>query len=696
MELHTPITEAGRLFQMRAGLLENLDIKTIKDLIFHIPHRYDDFTIISKIAQVQAGETVTIQGEVLEIKNEYLRGGRKLQKGKIQDETGSIAVSWFNQPFIPKVLSVGQHVSLSGRVGEFAHKPTLESPEYEVLLENTPPLHTGRLVPIYPETKGLSSKWLRRQIYNLLSASEEKLSEYLPDDILITHQLLQLKDALWQVHFPISYEQVAKARERLAFEELFFLQLAATHRRTLWKTQTKGNALNVKTFEKDIQNLKDSLPFTLTGAQEKALLDIFSDMSSPQPMNRLLEGDVGSGKTVVSAIAMYLTHLNGYQSVLMAPTEILAQQHYATIQNLLAPFKLNIHLITGSIKSQVTNPSPLGEAGKSQTKTKILNTKYQIPDILIGTHAVLSKNVTFKNLGLVVIDEQQRFGVEQRSILRSKGIQPHLLTMTATPIPRTVALTLYGDLDLSFLDEMPIGRMKIKTWVVPEEKRDAGYTWIKKQIKETDSQIFVICPFIEASETMTTIKAASKEYERLKKDVFQGFKLGLLHGRMKGKEKDAVLSDFKNKKYDILVATPVVEVGIDVANATIIVIEAAERFGLAQLHQLRGRVGRGNKQSYCLLYTDNPSATTLQRLKAMETMHNGASLAEIDYKLRGPGELYGTSQHGRLKLKIASFGDTDLMVKTKKEAEKIYPDLVNYPTLLSYITSIEEKQISPD
>lgn len=695
MELHTPIAGAGRLLKMKAPLLENLDIKTVKDLLFHIPHRYDDFTIISKISQVQPGEIVTIQGEVLEIKNEYLRGGRKLQKGTIQDETGSIAVSWFNQPFIPKVLSVGQRVALSGRVGEFSAKFTLESPEYEVLLENTPPLHTGRLVPIYPETKGLSSKWLRRQIYNLLSAFEEKLSEYLPTDILVTHQLLHLKDALWQVHFPSSYEQVAKARERLAFEELFFLQLAATHRRTLWKTQAKGNAMDVKTFENAIQKLKNSLPFTLTGAQEKALHDIFSDMSSAQPMNRLLEGDVGSGKTVVSALAMYLTHLNGYQSVLMAPTEILAQQHYKTIQTLLAPFKLNVQLITGSHKPGIKNKEVRIKEGK---KSKNHNSLFLIhnSNIIVGTHAVLSEKVIFDKLGLIVIDEQQRFGVEQRSVLRKKGIQPHLLTMTATPIPRTVALTLYGDLELSFLDEMPTGRQRIKTWVVPEEKREKGYAWIKQQIKETDSQVFIICPFIEESETMSTIKAASKEYERLKKDVFQGFKLGLLHGRMKGKEKDTVLSDFKNKTYDILVATPVVEVGIDVANATIIIIEAAERFGLAQLHQLRGRVGRGDKQSYCLLYTDKPAPTTLERLKAMETMRSGASLAEIDFKLRGPGELYGTSQHGRLKLKIASFGDTDLIYKAKKEAEKIYPNLKKHPTLLSYITSIEEKQISPD
>jgi ATP-dependent DNA helicase RecG len=409
--------------------------------------------------------------------------------------------------------------------------------------------------------------------------------------------------------------------------------------------------------------------------EEEAIEHIFSDFQSEQPMNRLLEGDVGSGKTVVAALAMYMSYLNGYQSVLMAPTEILAIQHYATISKILAPFGVEIAIRTGSKKSEIIKKKP---------------------NIIIGTHAVLSDKVQLDSLGLIVIDEQQRFGVQQRSILREKGTHPHVLSMTATPIPRTVALTLYGDLDLSFLDEMPTGRQIIKTWVVPEEKRDSGYTWIEKQLIDTKSQAFIICPFIEESENMTTIKAATKEYERLKKHVFPKRKVGLLHGRMKEKEKHAVLVDFKNKKYDILVATPVVEVGIDIPNATIIVIEAAERFGLAQLHQLRGRVGRGDKQSYCLLFTDNPQATTKERLKALETMHNGAKLAEVDYKLRGPGEMYGISQHGRVKLKIASFGDSELMITTKKEAENLYPHLAKYPLLSSYILSLEQKQISPD
>jgi ATP-dependent DNA helicase RecG len=468
---------------------------------------------------------------------------------------------------------------------------------------------------------------------------------------------------------------LVKAKERLAFEELFFIQLTATHRKSLWKKERKGNIFHIASFAKDIQKLKESLPFTLTTAQEKAVADIFLDMQRSQPMNRLLEGDVGSGKTVVAALAMYMSYLNGYQSILMAPTEILAIQHHKTISKILEPFGLEIAIRTGSKKSEI---------------------KEKQPHIIIGTHAVLSHKVHLDTVGLVVIDEQQRFGVEQRSILRKKGVHPHVLSMTATPIPRTVALTLYGDLDLSFLDEMPKGRQIIKTWVVPEKKRDAGYRWIEKQLMETKSQAFIICPFIEESENMTTIKAATKEYERLKKQVFPKRKLGLLHGRMKEKEKHAVLVDFKNKKYDILVATPVVEVGIDIPNATIIVIEAAERFGLAQLHQLRGRVGRGDKQSYCLLFTDNPQATTKERLKALETMHNGAKLAEVDYKLRGPGEMYGISQHGRVKLKIASFGDSELMITTKKEAENLYPHLAKYPLLSSYILSLEQKQISPD
>jgi ATP-dependent DNA helicase RecG len=459
----------------------------------------------------------------------------------------------------------------------------------------------------------------------------------------------------------------------LSFDELFLLQLTAMERKLNWNKNLISNAFEVEKFRSKIDEFLAKLPFTLTGAQKRVIEEIFRDLAKTKPMNRLFEGDVGSGKTVVSAIAMFLSYLNGFQSVLMAPTEILAEQHYKTISQLLESFRIKVGFATGNKKIKINDF-----------------------DVLVGTHAVLSERINFDKLGLVVIDEQQRFGVEQRALIRSKGKNPHLLTMTATPIPRTIALTLYGDLDLSILDEMPHGRKIIKTWLVPPEKRTNAYSWIEKQIKETKSQVFIVCPFIEESETMQTVKAASKEFENLQKNVFKNLKLGLLHGKMKSKEKEEVLGKFRDGKIDILVATPVVEVGIDIPNATIIVIEASERFGLAQLHQLRGRVGRGDKQSYCLLFTDSKSPQTIERLKAMEKHNIGAELAELDLRLRGPGEIYGTQQHGRKMLKIASFSDFDLIQKVRKEAEEIFPNLKSYPRLSEKLKTINLKKVSPD
>ena len=395
-------------------------------------------------------------------------------------------------------------------------------------------------------------------------------------------------------------------------------------------------------------------------------------------MNRLLQGDVGSGKTVVAGVAMYTAHLNGFQSVIMAPTEILANQHYKTISSLLKPFGLKIELRTSS------------------SKNKTLDNGHLTFDILVGTHAVIHKGVSFKKLGLVIIDEQHRFGVEQRGIIRKKGGNPHVLTMTATPIPRTIALTLYGDLDLSTLYEMPKGRRVVKTWLVPNEKREKAYAWIKKHIDENKGQVFIICPFIEESESMATVKAAVGEYERLKKNVFNGYKMALLHGKLKSKEKEEILSNFKNKIMQILVATPVVEVGIDIPGADIIIIETAERFGLAQLHQLRGRVGRSERQSYCMLFTDSNSPYALKRLKALEQTNIGAELAELDLKLRGPGEIYGTEQSGRGYLKIASFSDLTLIEQTKKEAQNFANKLNKFPMLVQKVEEINVKNISPD
>lgn len=672
MNLQAPITSAGRIFKLYARRLEKLGIKIFEDFLYHIPARYDDYSLISKINRVQPGEIVTIQGTVSEINNEFTKNFKRIQKAEIADDTGAIEVVWFNQPYLTKVIHAQDKIALSGKIDWFLRRVVMQSPDYEVIT-SSPAIHTGRLVPVYPETKGLTSKWLRRQTFNLINANQ--FTEHLPDSTIIDHSLTNLDKAIRGIHFPQTIEEAEKARQRLSFDELFLLQLSAMERKMNWNKNLISNPFAVEKFKDKIDKFLNKLPFELTSAQKRVIDEIFKDLAKNKPMNRLLEGDVGSGKTVVSAIAMFLSYLNGFQSVLMAPTEILAQQHYATISKLLSPFGINVGLATGS------------------KKFSILNSQFSI---LVGTHAVLEKGINFDKLGLVVIDEQQRFGVEQRAIIRSKGKNPHLLTMTATPIPRTIALTLYGDLDLSILDEMPHGRKLIKTWLVPPEKREAAYQWINSQLSTFNSQLFVVCPFIEESETMQTVKAASKEFENLKNNVFKNLKLGLLHGKMKGKEKDEVLQKFRNGRIDILVATPVVEVGIDIPNATIIVIEASERFGLAQLHQLRGRVGRGDKQSYCLLFTESKNLQTLERLKAMEKHNVGSELAELDLSLRGPGEIYGTAQHGRKMLKIASFSDFDLIQKVRREAEKIFPNLKNYPKLIEKLKSINLKQVFPD
>lgn len=691
MDLRTPLSEISRPLKMYAGRLQKLDITTVSDLLFHIPHRYEDFSLISKISQVHPGDVVTVTGTVLEMKNEYTRRSKPIQKATIVDDTGSISVTWFNQPFLTQYIKKNDTVSLSGKVEWFGKTITLLSPSYETVSTNGVTLHTGRLVPIYPETAGVSSKWLRRQIYTLLS--QVKFEEYLPTDIREKNNFIDLEKAVQSVHFPQNFEEAQRAKTRLAFDELLMLQMKATKRRKEWEAISDGHAFFLNPFEKQIGTFWEHLPFSLTNSQNQAVHAIFQDIEKTRPMNRLLQGDVGSGKTVVATVAMYLAFLNGFQSVFMAPTEILAQQHYKTVTTLLEPLGVKIELVTGSTKIKSMK-------SEVRSKNKVRSSKFEIRnsgfDILVGTHAVLYDKVTFNKLGLVVIDEQQRFGVEQRSLIRQKGDHPHVLTMTATPIPRTVALTMYGDLELSYLDEMPKGRRIVRTWLVPKEKRNSAYDWIRKQIKVTDSQAFVICPFIDQSETMQTVKAAAVEYERLRKDIFPDLRLGLLHGKLKPKEKDAVLLEFREKKHDILVATPVVEVGIDIPNATIILIEASERFGLAQLHQLRGRVGRGEKQSFCLLFTETTSDQTIQKLKMLETTHVGAQLAELDLRLRGPGDLYGTLQSGVPQLKIATFSDVALLQKAKRAADTLYPLLKKDPMLKKTFASLQKTSVSPD
>lgn len=667
MNLQTPITQISRVYKMYARRLGKLGIAKLEDFLYHVPFRYDDFRLVSKISEVQPGEIVTIQGEVSEIKNQYARRFT-IQKAKIDDGSGILEITWFNQPYIVKGINKGDKISLSGKVKKILPRPQMDSPDFEILNDVT--LHTARLVPIYPETRGVSSKWLRRQVYGILTKHSSELEEFLPDKLLKRDNLLNFKEAVEKVHFPNNLEEVERARERLSFDEFFLLHLTSLSKRKEWEEELSQKPLSVGKYKKEINGFINKLPFELTRAQNKVLSEIFSDLEKPTPMNRLLQGEVGSGKTVVAAIAMFVTFLNNQKSLLMAPTEILANQHFNTIRKLLSSHNINIQLITSGKKS-----------------------KSKDWDVLVGTHAILFKG-DLKNVGLIVVDEQQRFGVEQRSMIRKKGESPNFLTMTATPIPRTVALTLYGNLKLSYIDEMPRERKKVKTWLVPEKKRNAAYAWIGKQIKNGD-QAFIICPFIEESESLTTVKAATKEFENLK-NIFSDLKLGLLHGRLKTKEKQSTMNDFREKKIDILVATPVVEVGIDFPNATVILIEGSERFGLAQLHQLRGRVGRGEKQSYCLLFSDQTNPTTVKRLKSLEILHNGAELAELDLKLRGPGQLFGTMQHGIPQLRVAQFSNFELIERTRKEAEETFPELSKYPKLLEKMQSLNMQKVSPD
>jgi ATP-dependent DNA helicase RecG len=544
-------------------------------------------------------------------------------------------------------------------VGFFSRKLCLTSPDYEILGEiEKPTLHTGRLVPIYPETLGLSSKWIRTKIKDAFDITDIK--EFLPPKILKDLHLAGVSEAIRMVHFPKNLKEAGIGRRRLAFNELLNLQLKSLHRKIAWKKNKVSFKLNIKNVS--MYQFIETLPFQLTHSQQKAVDEILEDMKKDTPMNRLLEGDVGSGKTVVAAVGAFATFLNGFQTVIMAPTQILAQQHYQTLNQLFSKSvkPIKIQLITSQTREKETKKS----------------------DIYIGTHALIHRKIKFDKVAFVVIDEQHRFGVEQRAHLVKKSGTPHVLTMTATPIPRTIALTTYGDLDLSVLTEMPEGRQKIITWVVPSVKREKAYEWIKSQISNLKSQIFIVCPLIEASvvETMQDVKAAKAEFSIISSQ-FSNFKVGLLHGRLKPKEKDRVLSDFRSHKVNILVTTPVVEVGIDIPGATIMVIEAAERFGLAQLHQLRGRVGRGEQKSYCLLFSNIKSGKPMQRLKAMEKMYSGFELSELDLKLRGPGEIFGTLQSGFPELKVASWGNFELIKEAKEVAEDIVKNPETYPLL---------------
>ena len=653
-----------------AKKLEKLGVNTIFDLLYHLPFRYLDRSLVTPAARAQVGDFVTIIGHIDSITNIRAKSGKMMQKASLSDSSGKIDIIWFYQPYLIKTLKSNQKVSLSGKVDFFNRRPALISPDYELLTDNYELIHTGRLVPIYPETAGLSSRWLRAKIHNLLSELASDRVE--PFAHRVQPFALGWKQALQNIHFPKNLDQVQPARQRLAFDELLLLQIRALKHKQQWQATKLAHSFAID--QEKILQFINALSFNLTPSQNQALKDILSDLSASVPMNRLLEGDVGSGKTVVAACAAYIAYLNGFQTLFMAPTQILASQHHTTLSALFKPLGIEVGLITSQSKLKITRKA------RSQDR-------YSELKIIVGTHALLSPSLQLNEVGLVIIDEQHRFGVVQRAAASARGQSPHVLTMTATPIPRTIALTLYGDLDLSLLTDMPPGRLPVKTWVVPEIKRQAAYTWIKSQ----KTQCFIVCPFIEASESLTTVKAAKVEFANLTQ-IFSEFKLGLLHGKLKTKDKDEVINKFRTGEYDILVTTPVVEVGIDIPSATIMVIEGADRFGLAQLHQLRGRVGRNSSQSYCLLFSPTPS----DRIKALETVTSGFELAENDLKLRGAGNIYGTSQHGIPNFKIARYDDFSLIPHVQKEAQRLLPKLNELPLLQSLIEKDKIDLIQPN
>lgn len=640
-----------------AKKLEKLGIFSVKDILEHVPHRYLDFSRNSNIKDVRIGDIVTVKGEIVSFKNQYTRTGRAMQILTLSDPSGKVDAIWFNQPFLSKTFRPGMTISIAGKLDFFGRKVAFLGPEYEIAREDSKSIHTGRIIPVYPETAGVSSKWLRRRIQDTIESEKDKIEEFLPKEVLTSHKLLDYRSSIESIHLPKSEEESIEGKRRLAFNELLMLHLANIKRKKDWLNQEVAHTLSFS--DSVIEEFTSSLPFKLTDSQSVSIKEILEDIRKKVPMNRLLEGDVGSGKTAVAAAAAFAAFSAGFQTIVMAPTQILANQHFETLNKIFEKYKIRISLITSQRKDINVGST----------------------DIFVGTHALIEGKVSFDKVALVVIDEQHRFGVEQRTHLVKKTkkgkIAPHVLTMTATPIPRTVALTFFGDMDLSTLNELPKGRQKITTWVVTPEKRESGYKWVYDKIKSEKTQAFVVCPLIEESdkETMTEVKAATAEFEKIKK-TFPDLKLGLLHGRMKGTEKDKIIEDFRSGKIEMLVSTPVIEVGVDIPNATLMLIEGADRFGLASLHQLRGRVGRGTDKSYCLLFSESKSEKSMNRLNAMTETRSGFELAELDLKMRGPGEIFGTSQSGFPELKVATWGDLELIKETREVAEKYYPLLL--------------------
>ena len=684
--LNSKIETINGVAKRIAPKMKKLGVETVEELLSFWPFRWEDWSQVKKISEVMPNTTATINGIVELIQNKRSPWKKSLiTEAIIADGSDKIKAVWFHQPYLVKNLRPGDQLFLSGKVELREDGLQFVHPQYERITKyKTETMHTARIVPVYPLTKGLTEKQLRYVISSVIRLADN-MPEWLPSDLIKKNNLASLAEAIKQIHFPDNHSLLNRALERLKFDELFLIQL----RTALAKAELrKSRGVKIEFKESETKKFVKSLPFQLTDAQRIAGWEILKDLQRQTPMNRLLEGDVGSGKTVVAGLSILNVALNKFQVAYMAPTEILARQHFSTLARLLKNWPIRIGLLTSAEKiianyeSRITNQIMYKKISDGEL------------DLVIGTHALIQDKVEFKNLGLVIIDEQHRFGVEQRKKLKSPGhnkLIPHLLSMTATPIPRSLALTVYGDLDLSVINELPQGRKKIKTEVVPPEHRPEKYKFVLDRIND-GQQVFVICPLIDLSDKLG-IKAVKDEFEKLDKKIFPKVPIGLMHGKLKSKDKERVMQDFLDKKTMIMVSTPVIEVGIDMPNATVMMIESAERFGLAQLHQFRGRVGRSDKQSYCFLFTESAAAETIKRLQTVVKSNDGFALAEADLEFRGPGEVYGIKQSGyRDELKVAKLTDYIIIKKSKTAADeiiKIDAELNKFPLIKNRLKKFE-------
>ena len=660
--LEAKLTVLPGIGTKNAQSLDQLGLKTLEDLLFYFPRRYDDYSTMKQINHLAYGDVLSVLGTVKSINHRPIKDShRSMTEVIVTDGTGSLRVTWFNQPWLEKTMQPGFQMVLSGKVDAYLGRLCMNNPEWEPVEQEH--LHTNRIVPVYPSTAGVSQRMLRRMLQQTVSFWASRISDFMPEDIRKAGNLVTLSEAINQVHFPDNISKLTNARERLAFDEIFLIQLGVLRQKLAWQSNT---AKKYPTSDEWLDTQIKRFPYTLTSAQLRVIGEIREDFQSGRPMDRLLQGDVGSGKTFVAAIAAAMIAQYDAQVAFMAPTSILADQHYRNLTTLF--------LDSGDDASRVFKPGEIrlmvGDTSESEKQEIRNGLEDGSIKLIIGTHALIEEPVKFKHLQLAIIDEQHRFGVAQRATLRAKGDNPHLLVMTATPIPRSLALTVYGDLDLSIIDEMPPGRQTVETHILRSVERERALSFIHSQVGN-GRQAFIIYPLVEEGEKEEVL-AAVQQRDRLQKEVFPHLEVGLLHGRMKPEEKDRVMADFRSQKFPILVSTSVIEVGVDVPNATVMMIEGANRFGLAQLHQLRGRVGRGEDQSFCLLIPDKDDAVENERLKAMEETNDGFVLAERDLDQRGPGDFLGTRQAGFADLKLANLTNLKLIEKARQFAQNVF------------------------